>query len=130
MTKQEAKKWAEIFQAIANGKEIEGLHNNIWEPYDHDMFVINIKMPEYYRIKPEPEYIPFDYKDFNSFNMKEVRRKGDIFNDETWIVVGNDLERVLILMEENLCEWKYFSSMFEEWEFKDGKPFGKIKKEL
>lgn len=71
-----------------------------------------------------PKIIPFTYLDFNQFMLKEVRRKEPSFIGEHWKVIGMSQDKILIQHEEN-DEWKLYSSMFEDWVFVDGTPFGK-----
>lgn len=134
MNREIVNHWNKIFTAISEEKPIEVYFFviNEWHSVyftDDDMNKINLCYPEHYRIKPELEYIPFEYTD-NEFMHEKVRRKGDAFKNEIWIVVGYYKNEVIILLDWNnpSVEWKRFDSMFEEWEFSDGKPFGKLKK--
>jgi|YelNatPaOPRAMG01_1025707.scaffolds.fasta_scaffold101391_1 hypothetical protein len=72
----------------------------------------------------KPSLIPFTYHDFNQFMLKQVCRKESSFLNEIWTVVGLSGDKVLIQNGEN-DEWKLYSSMFEDWQFIDGRPFGK-----
>lgn len=78
--------------------------------------------PDYYRIKPEPKYIPFDISDAEKLIGKVVKRKGtyvlrvilEIRNSVTFqICMGKDHET-------------NFKSLFELYTFLDGTPCGKL----
>ena len=56
MTRKEVKEMLPVFQAYAEGKEIESLVNG---KYYRVLEICNGMNPKDYRIKPEPKYRPF-----------------------------------------------------------------------
>lgn len=58
MNQEDAKAWLPILQALAEGKPIEKMNDEgIWIQVDAVYF--NCKLPDNYRVKPEPKYRPF-----------------------------------------------------------------------
>ncbi len=96
---------------------LEIFHDNSWHYIDN----INSNLYDYcYRIKPEPQYIHFTYKDRHLFMGKEVKYK----DTDKWggIVIGfND---TFIFAFHGT--WEY-NEAFENLIFADGSPFGKLK---
>ena len=57
MTREQVKKLLPIMQAYAEGKTIRFLNGGKWyDVYDTDFY----QSPDVYRIKPEPNYRPFN----------------------------------------------------------------------
>lgn len=58
MDQENAKAWLPIIQALAEGKPIEKMNDEgVWMPVDAVDY--NRKIPDNYRIQPEPKYRPF-----------------------------------------------------------------------
>lgn len=128
MTREEARKAAEVMMAYAEGREIE-LSNIkddylIWEDVTDPMFNwVNCK----YRIKPEPKYRPFKTKaecwkemgKHPSFGWLKNKKNGD------FALIGNVFQdkEVLIIWALN-HETNYASDLFNDWVFADEAPFG------
>ena len=71
MTREEARKAAEILDAFANGKELEWCNNmGIWSPVVNPTFNFNDNK---YRIKEEKKYRPFKNKE-ECLNLSEKSR--------------------------------------------------------
>lgn len=128
MTKDNAKDFLPLVQALAEGKTIQLLYDNgIWENLKDVSFNTDI---ENYRIKPEPEYVPFDtveeliecWGKYSSLTMpliwikhKETDNKHlitDYYKDNT-ISTSDEIFSLRVL--------------FEHFTFLDGSPIGKIK---
>lgn len=129
MTREDAKKAAEVMMAYAEGREIE-LSNIkddylIWEDVTDPMFNWSICK---YRIKPEPKYRPFKnseecwnemlkHQPFGWLKAKEsksVALIGNVYMDkEVWIVWTTN--------EKDLYS---ASEIFNNYVFADGTPFG------
>jgi hypothetical protein len=109
-----------VMQAFVEEKEVEILINDEWE-------TMTISNPTWgwgadnYRIKQEPEYIPFDFSDAESLIGKVVKSKhsGNIFlisgydSSEDYFIVGNTTQT--------------FYQLFNDCTFLDGSPCGKLK---
>jgi hypothetical protein len=118
MTIEEVKKMLPIIQAYADGKIIEIYTSRGWERLKDMLLISEV---ENYRIKPEPEYIPFTVEDFNKFMMKEVK---NIITGNTGLVTGCSTDYVF---RDNNVELKYITFL-EYYVFKDdGSPCGKLK---
>ncbi len=79
---------------------------------------LSLALTELHRIKPEPQYIHFTYKDRHLFMGKEIKYK----DTDKWggIVSGfNDL-----FVFAYCRQWKYYDA-FKYFVFADGSPFGK-----
>ncbi len=104
-----------VMQAFKEGKEIESYDTNGFEIWNLD------KNPTWnwyfynYRIKQEPEYIPFDFSDAESLIGKVVKRKNinEIFMLSYFYNVGT-------------LDYSY-TRLFNDFTFLDGSPCGKLK---
>ena len=127
MTREEAKRRAELYSALAEGKTIQVLiKDDEWKDIKIDE--LNHLQDYYkYRIKPEPKYRPFKNQEecwqemlkhqplgwLRSKRIKDVYQLITIRNHEIRIFADLPL---------------YFSRACREYEFPDGTPFG-IKEE-
>ena len=127
MTREEAKRRAELYSALAEGKTIQVLiKDDEWKDIKIDE--LNHLQDYYkYRIKPEPKYRPFKSQEecwnemlkhqplgwLRSKRIKDVYQLITIRNHEIRIFADLPL---------------YFSRAYREYEFPDGTPFG-IKEE-
>lgn len=125
MTRKEVKEMLPVFQAYAEGKEIESLVNG---KYYRVLEICNGMNPKDYRIKPEPKYRPFkDAEECLKEMLKHqpfgwVKCKGDgslglitlIINEESIYInsIGSNSERTM-----------------REFTFADGTPFGILEEE-
>ena len=133
MTREEAKRRAELYSALAEGKTIQILNmEGNW--VDVEVKKLNY-IPETlkFRIKPEPNYRPFESQEvcwnemlkhqpfgwLKSIKKQEKVHIGRIFDTP-------DVVFITLSINEGL---NYSSSyLFEEYTFDDGTPFG-IKEE-
>lgn len=134
MAIEEAKRRAELYSALAEGKTIQVLiKDDEWK----DIKIDELKhLQDYYkyRIKPEPRYRPFETKEecWNEMlkhqpfgwlkekaNKKEIVHIGRIFD------IHNDIRITLSTNEGRNDNSNYF---FNTHTFADGTPFG-IKEE-
>ena|SRR5699024_136795 len=103
--------------AFAEGKTIQirpvGL-NAKWVDTENPQFM---REKVEYRIKPDPEYIPFTFEDRDELRGKWVRRK-----DSTGEVSIYNLSKTRV----NGYTWE---QALKEIEFLDGTPFGKLVEE-
>lgn len=116
MTREEAKELLPIIKAYAEGKTIQIFDDrNEWNDLNKPTFDGD---PSSYRIKPEPKYRPFK-------TQEECWNEMHKHPDFGW--VRDKLLKSYYPMEKVSISVNY-SSIFEEYEFTDGEPFG-IKEE-
>ena len=133
LTREEAKRRAELYSALAKGKsvQVQGIDGS-WVDVDIDKLNYFIETP-IFRIKPEPKYRPFESQEecwnemlkhqpfgwLKSIKKQEKVHIGRIFDTP-------DVVFITLSINEGL---NYSSSyLFEEYTFDDGTPFG-IKEE-
>lgn len=123
MTREEARKAAEVMLAYANGEEIEIAYpNNSYQ---------TVTNPEFdwgkveYRVKSKPTYRPFKDKEECWNEMLKHQPLGWIKNE-----CGNIFNIIAIFKDSiNLNECSaYYSELCKQFKFIDGTPFG-IKEE-
>ena len=135
MTREEAKELLPIIQAFAEGKTIEIYNNTEWQ----DLIIESIKFdckPSCYRIKPEPRYRPFktqeecwqEMQKHQPFGWLKSKKNGSFccIGEVLWSDV---FETVTIALSTSESLSRSANSMFDEYTFADGTPFG-IKEEL
>lgn len=134
MTREEVKELMPIIQAFTEGKEIEILDDlRGWVKTENliENLIFNLS-PNFYRIKPESKYRPFETKEecwnemlkhqpfgwLKAKESKSVALIGNVYMDkEVWIVWTTN--------EKDLYS---ASEIFNNYVFTDGTPFG-IKEE-
>ena len=126
MTREEAKELLPIMQAYAEGRTIQFLDGGKWlDLYESDFY----KSPERYRIKPEPKYRPFKtqeecwnkmlkHQPFGWLKSKENGRFHCI-GEVSW---SDEFFNITLSTSESLS--RSSDSVFEEYTFADGTPFG------
>ena len=127
MTREEAKRRAELYSALADGKTIqwkhptkrEWLYINIGE---FNSFCETIK----YRIKPEQKYRPFNSKEECWNEMMKHQPFGWVkeISSEMPCLINAITNKNIVIMEDISS----FKKALNIYEFKDGTPFG-IKEE-
>ena len=129
MTREEAKRRAELYSALAKGKsvQVQGIDGS-WVDVDIDKLNYFIETP-IFRIKPEPKYRPFK-------SQKECWEEMHKHPDFGWIkgkVTGEykQATRVFGCKTELIFNISYNSPadyspemMFDSYTFTDGTPFG------
>lgn len=125
MTRKEVKEMLPVFQAYAEGKEIEGLYKGTKSPW---FKIKNMYFNEgiIFRIKPEPKYRPFKNAEECWTEMKKHQPFG-------WVKDKKDVHhRVLITaVDDDTCgmslngnaAWS-LSGIMDLFTFADGTPFG------
>ena len=122
MTREEARKAAEVMLAYADGKQIEYKVRgwDEWRPInelDTPLFDWNSTK---YRIKREPTYRSFKNKEECWAEMQK---------HQPWGVIKDDNRYVLTIeISDNTANFMTYKDMFENCTFADGTPFG-IKEE-
>ena len=132
MTREEARKAAEVMIAYADGKEIEFNNSSVWEEATYPVFDW---CHSKYRVKSEPKYRPFkDMEECWNEMLKhqplgwvKSKDKG-YFHLIGLVQFASELEDVMITFatSENLARSSH--SIYENYIFADGTPFG-IKEE-
>lgn len=121
MTREEAKDFLPIIKAYAEGKEIEYsgcFTDGNWQKLSEVYFDGS---PCDYRVKPE--YRPFNNISECWFEMMKHEPFGWLINLETEIRVHPMLyaKNQVMFFDKDTSD---FDSMFKEYTFADGKPFG------
>ena len=115
-TKDRVKNLIPIIQAFSEGKIIQEFDNSKWNDVNELDFLnfFNLgKSPSIYRIKPEPNYIPF-------INKEECWAEMHKHPDFGW-VKDKDGKYINML---SVGKDKSFNLLFTLYTFTDGKPFG------
>ena len=133
INKEIIQKLSPLFQAIAEGKEIQVTSGDGWMDIDLDGEGINaptlIACPECYRIKPEAKYRPFK----NAEECWQEMLKHQPFG---WIVDGDSYRTIAICDDVSIEVPSFvnddflmsFKEAMDGYTFADGTPFG-IKEE-
>ena len=132
MNRKEAKKILPILTAFVEGKNIQVFTNTgIWVDSD-DISLYNLgSWPEGYRIKPEPTYRPFKDADecwqemlnHQPFGWIKSKDKG-YFHLVGLVQWSSELEDVMITFATSEQLARSSRSLFEDFTFADGTPFG------
>ena len=130
MTREQAKELLPIIRAFAEGKAIEIYNNTEWQ----DLIIESIKFdckPSCYRIKPEPRYRPFKTKEecwnemqnHQPFGWLKSKKNGRFhcIGEVSW---SDEFETVHIALSTCESLSRSANSMFDEYTFADGAPFG------
>ena len=130
MTREEAKELLPIIRAFAEGKTIEIYSNAEWQ----DLIIGSIKFdckPSCYRIKPEPRYRPFKTQEdcwqemlkHQPFGWLKSKKNGRLrcIGEVSW---SDEFETVHIALSTSESLSRSANSMFDEYTFADGAPFG------
>ena len=127
MTREEAKRRAELYSALAEGKTIQILNmEGNW--VDVEVKKLNY-IPETlkFRIKPEQKYRPFETQEECWNEMLKHQPIGWVRSKKCkallWNVTSINKDDITII-----CDYYKFHRAFECFEFTDGTPFG-IKEE-
>ena len=131
MTIEEAKRRAELYSAVANGKTIQVLiSSGEWKDVKiNELTCISENIS--FRIKPEPKYRPFKTKEECWSEMLKHQPFG-------WVIGGKDYENFYhieyvyscnpynyhrVKLSQNDMSFNY-EHMFRDFTFVDGSPFG------
>ena len=132
MTREEAKELLPIIQAYAEGKTIQFLDGGKWlDAYETDFHESTYK----YRIKPEQKYRPFKSQEecwnemmkHQPFGWLKSKMNGR-FSCIGEVYGSDEFETVYIALSTSESLSRSSDSMFEQYTFDDGTPFG-IKEE-
>ena len=135
LTREEAKRRAELYSALAKGKsvQVQGIDGS-WVDVDIDKLNYFIETP-IFRIKPEPKYRPFEsqeecwnemlkHQPFGWAKSKKSERHFSIGS----VLWDNDFNDVFVTFAFDGMLGRSSKSVFKDFTFADGTPFG-IKEE-
>ena len=136
MTREEAKELLPIIQAFAAGKQIQDAIEGLTDWVDTDEINLEYEGQKIkHRIKPEPKYRPFrtleecweEMLKHQPFGWVKSKDKG-YFHLIGLVQFASELEDIMIIFatSENLARSSH--SIYENYIFADGTPFG-IKEE-
>ena len=130
MTRKEAKELLPIIRAFAEGKTIEIYNKTEWQ----DLIIESIKFdckPSCYRIKPEPRYRPFKTKEECWNEMQKHQpfgwlksKKNGRFHCIGEVLWSDGFKIVAIALSTSESLSRSSDSVFDEYTFADGAPFG------
>lgn len=128
MTREEAKEMLPIIQAWAEGKTIQVKEKGRWVELCIDDFN---RSPDMYRIKPESQYRPFKSQEecwnemlkHQPFGWVKSKDKG-YFHLIGLVQWSSELEDVMITFATSEQLARSSRSLFEDFTFADGTPFG------
>ena len=129
MTREKAKELLPIIQAWAEGKEVEIFNSSKeWTKAINLNFTLS---HEYYRIKSEPKYRPLKTKEecwqemlkHQPFGWLKSKKNGRLrcIGEVSW---SDEFETVHIALSTSESLSRSANSMFDEYTFADGTPFG------
>ena len=132
MTREQAKELLPIIQAWVEGKNIQFLSDGEWQDINQADFTC---YPDKYRIKPEPRYRPFktqeecwnEMQKHQPFGWLKSKKNGSFccIGEVSWSDAFRDVH-ITYSTNESLAHSAI--SVFNEYTFADGTPFG-IKEE-
>ena len=130
MTREEVKEMLPIIQAFAEGKTIEIYNNREWQ----DLIIGSVKFdckPSCYRIKPEPRYRPFKTQEECWNEMQKHQpvgwlksKKNERFHCIGEVSWSDEFKIVTIPLSTSESLSRSSDSVFDEYTFADGTPFG------
>ena len=129
ITRENAKELLPIMQAFAEGKVIEIFDDVLgWVETENPTFNLN---PEFYRIKPEPKYRPFktqkecwnEMLKHQPFGWVKSKKSGHHFSIGS-VLWDKEFDDVFVTFACDGMLGRSSKSMFEDFTFDDGTPFG------
>ena len=128
MTREEAKEMLPIIQAWADGKIIQVREKGRWVELCIDDFT---RSPDMYRIKPEPKYRPFKSQEecWNEMLRHQPigwvkSKKSGAFYSIGSVLWDKEFDDVFVTFACDGMLGRSSKSMFEDFTFSDGTPFG------
>ena len=128
MTREQAKRRAELYSALAAGKiiQVQNPETGEWEYLDLNKF--DGFMEEYnFRIKPEPKYRPFKTKEECWNEMHKHPDFGWLIRIDTGIFANINaiFSKEIVFDNDYDCVYT-FKDAFKYYKFTDNTPFGVI----
>ena len=133
MTREEAKRRAELYSALVEGKTIQFQNPNGGEWFDVKIETLRSICEEIkYRIKPKPKYRPFKTQEECWNEMLKHQPIGWLKSkkNERHFSIGSvlwdkEFDDVFVTFACDGMLGRSSKSMFEDFTFSDGTPFGK-----
>jgi len=125
MTPQQTRVLLPVIEAFANGKTIQVRLSNStkWEDAENMNFGLDTTM---YRIKPEKELVPFDFKDAFKHMCVDVIVKGGSMVHGQIHIVSVGVDGVYLKKKENNLEWFVtYEDLLSLYLFSPTEPCGK-----
>ena len=131
MTREEAKRRVELYSALAEGKIIQfKQENGEWVDLKTDL-MCGIVESFRYRIKPEPKYRPFESQEecwnemlkHQPFGWVKSKKSGHHFSIGS-VLWDKEFDDVFVTFACDGMLGRSSKSMFEDFTFDDGTPFG------
>ena len=131
LTREEAKRRAELYSALAKGKsvQVQGIDGS-WVDVDIDKLNYFIETP-IFRIKPEPKYRPFESQEECWNEMLKHQpfgwaksKKGERHFSIGSVLWDKEFDDVFVTFACDGMLGRSSKSMFEDFTFADGTPFG------
>lgn len=133
MTREEAKEMLPIIQAFAEGKTIQIKKEGDWLEVGENTEVYFSESPSDYRIKPESKYRPFKSQEecwnemlkHQPWGWLKSKKNGRFrcIGEVSW---SDEFETVYIALSTSESLSRSADSVFEEYTFADGAPFGVV----
>lgn len=129
MTRKEAKRRAELYSALAEGKKIQfNQENGEWADLTMELIEVLSENAFRYRIKPEPKYRPFNSQEECWDEMHKHSDFGWVkFCNSICFIQNISFNKITVISDEEICPTS-FEGGFTNMKFVDGTPFG-IKEE-
>ena len=123
MTRKEAKRRAELYSALAEGKIIQfNQDNGEWTDLTMELIGVLPESAFRYRIKPEPKYRPFKTQEECWNEMLKHQPFGWVKEKSSEMLYQiNGISNMSIVIMEDINSFKEAMNIYE---FKDGTPFG------
>ena len=129
MTKEDIKKFMPLMQAMLEGKTIQRHLDDMGWVYTDKIFVGD--GVSLYRIKPEPKYRPFKTKEecwnemlnHQPFGWLKSKKNGS-FRCIGEVLWSDEFKIVTIALSTSESLSRSSDSVFDEYTFADGTPFG------
>ena len=132
MTREEEKELLPIIQAFVAGKQIQDAIEGLTDWVDTDEINLEYEGQKIkHRIKPEPKYRPFKTKEecwnemqnHQPFGWLKSKKNGRLrcIGEVSW---SDEFETVHIALSTSESLSRSANSMFDEYTFADGAPFG------
>lgn len=129
MNRKEAAELLPIIKAFSEGKEIQKFIKNYTVGSDRwiDVNTIDTSDKREYRIKPEPKYRPFVNTEECWTEMEKHKPFGWVKHKDFRINIANVMSKAITFADNEGRNFS-FETVFKEYTFDDGIPFG-VKKE-
>ena len=125
MTRKEAKRRAELYSALAEGKKIQfNQENGEWADLTMELIEVLSKSAFRYRIKPEPKYRPFKNQEECWNEMQKHQPFGwlrNIFTQRLFNIDTISYTTYNIRINNSILDG---DDAFNSYTFVDGTPFG------